>query len=228
MRSHRASSVARSSAEKKAIRRGASRRAWIRIQAHFFAAARRILHFSFAVSVARVPRAGKNHVLSAVPLGSCVAVTHQQRPSSAGRDHTRTSLLKANRTVTSIGFDGFQVVPPRRPVVFIPALGHAGKVVVRNVEMDQIDLPAGSRRVKTEDQSRIRVLKSELTRTPRLDDEPRLDHGEHLSSEHAAKRLKLAPACRLIVTGAPVIAAWIAGSRYISKSRSAGAVSTTV
>jgi hypothetical protein len=60
-----------------------------------------------------------------------------------------------------------------------------------------------------------------------LDHEPLRDDLEDRTGERAVKAWNGAPGSALIATGAPVIAAWFAGSMYIAKRRSAGAGRTT-
>ncbi len=74
---------------------------------------------------------------------------------------TRLSVSWDGWSSTSSG--AFEILTPGRPVVFLPAVSHSGEVVVRYVEMNQVDSPACWRPGKTQDQSRIRVLRAELT-----------------------------------------------------------------
>src|SRR5687768_63478 len=76
-----------------------------------------------------------------------------------------------------------EILPPGRPVVFLPSFVHSLIVLFGHIEMNQIDPAIAAFRNKGEDQGRIGIAVQEICRTPRLYDQPGRNHGKRRAAD---------------------------------------------
>jgi hypothetical protein len=92
----------------------------------------------------------------------------------------------------SSGTQGLQfsrkTAPPRHPIVRLPTLGHALVVVVGDIEVGEMNSSAASLLHEYQDERGIGITLLERRRSPGLDNQRRLDHGQHRPVERTIER----------------------------------------
>src|SRR5262249_55195281 len=78
-------------------------------------------------------------------------------------------------------------LPPGRPVVALPTLVHTGVIVVRDVDVHEVDARALAHRREANDQRRIRIVLLERARAPGLDDQASGNGLQYPSAKRAAE-----------------------------------------
>src|SRR5712691_7013740 len=114
--------------------------------------------------------------------GQCCGATSH---SSAAREHA--AAPRQGAALPRARLAAGEILAPGLPVVLLPALVDAVVVVVRDVDVHEVDAPALALGREADDQRRIDVALAKGSRAPGLYDQPARDGLQHAALQRAAE-----------------------------------------